>query len=161
MVKEETVPERVESPLGDKDSDTTDQTPDMPGAELYIRSNEIQVADLYNVGSEEPKEVEIKAFKEVPFVHPIILNGPRGENIRVRGVFDSGAMVNAMCTAVFAKIKHRLSALKHSIRRLRMANGTVIPSMGRWEGQVNIGGKKMACAFEVFPSGGSWAFLVG
>ena len=79
----------------------------------------------------------------------------------MRGVFDSGAMVNAMCTAVFEKVKHRLAPLKHSRRKLQMANGTVIPSTGRWEGLVDIGGEKELCAFEVFPSGGSWAFLVG
>lgn len=81
MVKEEMVPERVESPLGDKDSDATNQTPDMLGAEMYIPSTELQVADLYNVGSEEPNEVEIASSAEVPFIHPIIINSPRGENV--------------------------------------------------------------------------------
>ena len=70
-------------------------------------------------------------------------------------------MVNAMCTSVFKKVKHRISKLKHSMRRLRMANSVVIPSMGRWEGYINIGEVRAHCAFEVFPSGGNWAFLVG
>ena len=70
-------------------------------------------------------------------------------------------MVNAMCTSVFKKVKHRISKLKHPMRRLRMANSVVIPSMGRWEGYINIGEVRAHCAFEVFPSGGNWAFLVG
>jgi len=113
------------------------------------------------VGSEEPDEFQLTPFPEVPFVHGIALNGPNGSVVRVRGVFDSGAMVNALCSAVYDKIKHRLSKLQPSKRRLRMANGSVIPSAGQWVGRITIGKATVICGFEVFPSGGSWGFLVG
>ena len=128
---------------------------------MYIPSTEIQTLDLYTVGSGEPEEFEISPFPEVPFIHSIALSGLNGGIVQVRGVFDSGALVNAMCSSVYGNIKHRLSALQASKRMLRMANGSVIPSMGRWIGQVSIGKSTVACSFEVFPSGGSWAFLVG
>jgi hypothetical protein len=143
------------------DSDSAVCTPTTPGAKMYIPSTEIQIVDLYTVGSEEPDEFEISPFPEVPFVHGVTLNGPGGNIVRVRGVFDSGAMVNAMCSSVYGKVKHRLSALRTSKRRLRMADGSVIPSIGQWVGQVSLGRATVVCAFEVFPSGGSWAFLVG
>lgn len=33
--------------------------------------------------------------------------------------------------------------------------------MGQWVGQITIGKATVTCAVEVFPSRGSWAFLVG
>jgi hypothetical protein len=158
---DEKVPASVELPLGDTDLDSPVCTPTTTGAELYTSPTEIQVVDLYTVGSDEPEEFKISPFTEVPFVHGISLNGPKGSVVHVRGVFDSGAMVNAMCSSVYNKVKHRLSALRTSKRRLRMADGSIIPSIGQWVGRISIGKAAVVCAFEVFPSGGSWAFLVG
>lgn len=98
--KEKMVPAHIESPCGDKDLDSTACTP----------PNELQIVDLYTVGSEEPDEFEISPLPEVPFVHGIAVNGPRGSIVRIRGVFDSGAMVNAMCSAIYDNIKHRLQS---------------------------------------------------
>jgi hypothetical protein len=42
-----------------------------------------------------------------------------------------------------------------------MANGSMIPSEAHWEGYVNLGGIRVAIAFEVFDSGSNWAFLFG
>lgn len=42
-----------------------------------------------------------------------------------------------------------------------MANGFIIPSKMYWEGYVNLGGVGTKIAFEVFNSGGNWAFLFG
>jgi len=42
-----------------------------------------------------------------------------------------------------------------------MADGLVIPSVGQWVGDISLGSATVACSFEVFPSGGSWGFLVG
>ena len=41
------------------------------------------------------------------------------------------------------------------------SNGSIIPSLGQWVGWITIGKAIVICTFEVFPSGGSWAFLVG
>jgi len=147
----ETVPACVESAPRDKDLDSTTCT--LPA--------ELQIVDLYTVGSEEPDEFEINPLPEVPFVHGVAVNGPRGSVVRVRGVFDSRAMVNAICSAVYDNIKHRLSPLQPLKRQLRMADGSVIPSVGQWVGDISLGSTTVACSFEVFPSGGSWGFLVG
>ena len=159
--KVEVVPASVESSLGDTDPDSTACIPTTSGTELYIPSTEMHIVDLYAVGSEEHEVLEINPIPEVPFVHSIALIGINGGKVRVRGVFDSGAMVNAMCSSVYSKVKHRLSALRKSKQRLRMADGTIVPSIGRWTGPVTLGKTTVVCSFEVFPSGGSWGFLVG
>jgi len=70
-------------------------------------------------------------------------------------------MVAAMCTSVFDKVKHRLGNWGPSRRRLRMANGIIVPSQARWTGVINLGGVEARGAFEVFDSGSGWAFLFG
>ena len=112
------VPASIESPLRDMDLDSAVCTPNTPGAPMYIPSTKMQVLDLYTVGSEEPDEFEISPFPEVPFVHRVTLNSISGSIVRVWGVFDSGAMVNAMCSSVYSRVKHRLSALRTSKHRL-------------------------------------------
>ena len=43
---------------------------------------------------------------EMPFKQGIQLYGPKGEIVRVEGLFNGGAMVAAICTSVFEKVKH-------------------------------------------------------
>ena len=76
------------------------------GAPMYIPSTEIQVLDLYTVGVEELEEFTISPFLEVPFMHGVTLNSLSGSIVRIWGVFDSGAMVNAMCSSVYSRVKH-------------------------------------------------------
>jgi len=89
------------------------------------------------------------------------LEGPKGEAVRIRGLFDDGALVNVMCSTIFDKVKKRIGPGVTSKRQLRMANGSVIPSKTHWEGYVNLGGVSAKIDFEVFDSGGNWAFLFG
>jgi hypothetical protein len=42
-----------------------------------------------------------------------------------------------------------------------MANGTYVPSSGRWFGDVSLGGQTVKSWFEIFLSGGGWSLLVG
>ncbi|KAJ7106684.1 hypothetical protein C8R44DRAFT_638333, partial [Mycena epipterygia] len=117
---------------------------------------ESQIVDLYTVGIERgPKRAS------VPFICGIELEGPKGELVRVRALEDGGAMVSAMCTALYERERHRIGELQHSGKTLRMANGDLVPSMGLWEGYIRFGGKRVCACFEVFPSGGSWSFLFG
>ena len=62
----------------------------------------IHFADIYTVGSES-KEKELEDSQ--PFVHGVKLHGPKGEIDRLKGVFDDGAMINAMDSRVFEKIE--------------------------------------------------------
>ena len=114
-----------------------------------------EIIDLYSVGHEQKKK------DTLPFIHLLSLEGPKGEAVRIRGLFDDGALVNVMCSTIFDKVKRRLGLGVTSKRQLQMANGTVIPSKAHWEGHVNLGGICAKIAFEVFDSGGNWPFLFG
>ncbi|KAJ7248274.1 hypothetical protein B0H12DRAFT_986450, partial [Mycena haematopus] len=96
-----------------------------------------------------------------PFICGIEVEGPQGELERIRALEDDGALVNAMCTALYEVIKHRIGRLQQSEKTLRMANGALVPSTGYWEGYIRFGGARVRASFEVFPSGGSWSFLFG
>ncbi|KAJ7455172.1 hypothetical protein FB451DRAFT_1408048 [Mycena latifolia] len=90
------------------------------------------VVDLYAVGIEEqqPKRAS------VPFICEIEVEGPRGELVRIRALEDDGAMVNAMCVALYEVVRHRIGELQHSGKTLRMANGVLVPSTGFWDGYI-------------------------
>ena len=98
---------------------------------------------------------------EVPFQHTLRLLGPQGEIVRVAALFDGCAMVAAMCVTVFEKVKHRLGKWDKSDRQLRMGNGVIVPSLAVWRGKMQLGKVTVEGEFEVFDSGGSWAFLLG
>jgi hypothetical protein len=96
-----------------------------------------------------------------PFVHEVRLQGPRGEIVRVRAIFDDGAMICTMSTSVFEQVRHCLGAWKPSTRVLRMANGAIAKSEATWSGTVELDGVRAAGTFEVFDSAGGWSFLLG
>ena len=59
---------------------------------------EFEIVDLYSVGYEQKKKATL------PFIHMLSLEGPKGEVVRIRGLFNNGALVNAMCSSVFEKV---------------------------------------------------------
>ena len=63
-----------------------------------------------------------------------------------------------MSATMFNKVKHRLEP---SSQLLRIANGAIIQSEARWEGNVEVNSVSIGVAFEVFDSGGKWDFLFG
>ncbi|KAG1731055.1 uncharacterized protein EDB91DRAFT_1252314 [Suillus paluster] len=103
----------------------------------------IITVDLYSVGHIAITKEQLEAKEAVPFIHQVILEGPKGEAVRVRALFDDGAMVAAMCTSVFKKVKHRLD------------------NWAKWSGTIEINGVRAEGDLEVFDSGGGWAFLFG
>jgi hypothetical protein len=56
-----------------------------------------------------------------PFVHGVELHGPKGETVRLRGIFDDGATINVIDEKTFAMVKHRLNKPNPSDRIMRMA----------------------------------------
>jgi intracellular sulfur oxidation DsrE/DsrF family protein len=119
------------------------------------------IIDLYSVGHEEVTRVMCNNGVEVPFQNTLHLLGPQGEVVRVAALFDGCAMVSAMCVTVFEKTKHRLGEWRPSDKRLRMGNGTIVPSLAVWKGKMRLGEVTVEGEFEVFDSGSSWAFLLG
>lgn len=118
--------------------------------------------DIVNLYSAELDQQTTNIHKKtVPFIHPIELTNQTGEVIRVRALFDDGAMTGAMCTTVFQTIKHRLKGWRTTTQTLRMANGTIIKAEAEWEGTMRIKGVETRGSFLVFNSGGGWAFLLG
>ncbi|KAH7919477.1 hypothetical protein BV22DRAFT_987923, partial [Leucogyrophana mollusca] len=118
------------------------------------------IIDLYSA-IDESKTKSLSPSTCKPFLQCIELAGPKGEVVRVKALFDDGAMVGAMCSTVFHKVKHRLGGWQPSTRKLRMANGTVIRSKAIWHGEITIGQVQAKGHFEVFNSGGGWQFLFG
>ena len=119
------------------------------------------IVDLYSVGHEKVTRSMCSTGIEVPFQNTLRLLGPQGEIVRVSALFDGCAMVAAMCVTVFEKVKHRLGKWKKSDRQLRMGNGMIVPSLAVWKGKMQLGKVTIEGEFEVFDSGGSWAFLLG
>jgi hypothetical protein len=73
-------------------------------------SKQCNIIDLYSADEEEVHH------NCQPFLHYVSFAGPKGEIIRVKALFDEGAMISAMCTTVFDSIKHRLGNWEHQPR---------------------------------------------
>jgi hypothetical protein len=99
----------------------------------------IQIVDLYMVGHVKATRQHVET-EAVPFLHQVSLEGPKGEIVRVRALFDDGAMVGAMCTSIFNKVKHCLHNWNQSKRQLHMANGNIVSSLAKWTGTIEIEG---------------------
>lgn len=133
---------------------------DIPNTLMYDRSRIVLLSDVYTVGTNlttKPTALEASS----PFVHGVRLHGPKGEIVRMKGVFDDGALINAIDSKLFEKVSKRLSKIEPSDKLLRMANRALVESKGVWRGTVEVGGVKRIGAFEIFPSGDSWALLFG
>ncbi|KZP28224.1 hypothetical protein FIBSPDRAFT_729357, partial [Athelia psychrophila] len=96
-----------------------------------------------------------------PFLHNLRLHGPHGEIVRIQGVFDDSAMVNVISAEAFGKFKHWLTSVGPSDSLLKMADGSLVRSAGKWCGSVEVKGASRQGQFEVFLSGGSWDLLFG
>ncbi|KAJ6572836.1 hypothetical protein DFH09DRAFT_1312612 [Mycena vulgaris] len=87
--------------------------------------------------------------------------GPRGERVRVLGLFDTGCQVGGMDRKFYQERARRLGKMTAPTRHLRMANGNEVVPDGRWVGTVEMGGVQIHGAFDVFDSKGSWQVLFG
>ena len=114
-----------------------------------------KVVDLFDIGADTVKE------GTKPFRHRVRFHGQKGEIIRVWANIDDGAMREVMSSSMLEKVKHKLGPLRPSSQLLRVANGVIIQSEGRWEGEIEVNGIRAKVAFEVFDSGGKWDFLFG
>ena len=70
-------------------------------------------------------------------------------------------MVSAMSADVFHRVRDSLQGWTPPRRSLRMADGSIVPSLAHWTGQIRLGNLQREGSFEVFDSKGSWSFLFG
>jgi hypothetical protein len=128
------------------------------------------VANISHVSSQVPNDNLVSVYSTRksesdavmhPFIHPVELKGEKKTSVKIAGLFNDGALVNSICKAVYPSLRGKLGNLTPSTKTLRMANGTNVPSSGRWFSDVSLGGRTLKAWFEVFPSGGGWSLLVG
>lgn len=89
--------EKMSSNTKPKESDVSDVDPG------------IQIVDLYIVGYDTKKPTQ-------PFIHQLNINTGISGDVQVWANIDDGALANAMSTAKFNTIKHRLGYCKPSNR---------------------------------------------
>jgi hypothetical protein len=77
-------------------------------------SKEMEIIDLYFMGSDS-------SVPEKPFIHQVLFNGPNGEIVRVRGLFDNGGMVGVMDLMVFFENQEPLRT--HHTTQTPLADG--------------------------------------
>ena len=147
------VPTYEESMRGDKNSELSNIV-DTPNA-VHSSISEYDIVDMYSMNHES----EQKTAK--PFEHKVTLRGTTGTDTKIKGLFDDGALIPAICSRAFEHTQGRLSETEKSNLRLRMANGTIVQSQARWKGTVELNGIEVEGCFEIFDSGGAWELLFG
>jgi hypothetical protein len=70
------------------------------------------ISDLYSI--KHLKTTKNITVEEAPFVHNIRIIRPKGKVAPIKALFDGGAMVNAICTSAFNRVKHHLGAMAQS-----------------------------------------------
>lgn len=115
----------------------------------------IDVVNLYSVHlptHEQPCHPFIQNMSLIDSAHPACT---------FHALIDDGALANAMSEALYLRVKDTINGWYKSTRHLRMADGTVVPSLATWRGTVRFGNLQRFASFEVFRSNGDWEFLFG
>lgn len=120
--------------------------------DVHVPVKQAAIFDVYAIDHEPPTH---------PFITKVELKGTTGQSVSVTAFIDDGAMVAAMDTRVYGRVKGSLMGWRKSGRRLRMANGAIVSASASWRGHMLFGGLRRLITFEVFDSGGSWEFLFG
>ncbi|KAG1739437.1 uncharacterized protein EDB91DRAFT_1082378 [Suillus paluster] len=125
-------------------------------ADCYLGVTKPEIVDLYSI-SDDLEEVT----ESVPFTTQAILYGPGGKTSCFQVNVDDGAMVNVIDLKVFHKVERNLKRLIRSNQSLRMADRSIVPSHGLWQGTFQWNKVKIRTSFKVFDSGGAWSMLIG
>ncbi|KAJ7810015.1 hypothetical protein B0H14DRAFT_2292862, partial [Mycena olivaceomarginata] len=96
-----------------------------------------------------------------PFLQRIQLLGPGEAIVRATGQVDDGAMKNCISKKRWERYGHCLSPLRLSTTKIRVASGKRIVPMGRWWGDVQVGGVRVSAWFEVFDCGDTFDVILG
>lgn len=146
------VPERDERSVGDTGSRSTEALVQI----VTSTDSQSYIVDLYSV--ENQSQPLCKPFHQKVAIHS---NNEARKKIYVDALFDEGAMASVMSAAVYYNCHRELGGWSKSRCTLRMADGTLVPSIARWDGTISLGGIEKKGRFEVFDSKGAWSFLFG
>ncbi|KAJ7698937.1 hypothetical protein B0H17DRAFT_1196527 [Mycena rosella] len=94
-------------------------------------------------------------------MHWISVRRPRGERVRELALWDGGAQIAALDKGFYLSVAKRLGPASAPTKKLRMADGRVVSTYGRWEGDAEVEGVRVRGAFNIFDSGGGWRILFG
>lgn len=96
-----------------------------------------------------------------PFLQQIQLIGRDGVVIRATGQVDDGAMRNCISTERWNRYAHCMTSLSPSKIRIGVANGGKVKPLGRWYGEIKVGGIAASDWFEVFDCKGAFDVILG
>ena len=135
------------------------QTQTSPSPDIYsINTTDNVITDIYLLCvTGQP----IMSKASTPFLTVTSLQGLQGERVRFLATVDNRAMINALDAMTYQNTANRLMKLSPSQRTLRMADGSLVPSLGVWSGTFKWGLIRCTTTFEVFPSSGLWKMLIG
>ena len=143
-------------PKDDTDVTETSINDTLPESPVHT-INEPPESDLVILYSVTPNS----EADEQPFTHEATLMDEFGHLITVKGLFDDGAMIGAMSTTLFRRIRNKLQGWHASTKYLRMANGVTEPATSSWKGRLQINTITIDVTLQVFDSGGNWDLLIG
>lgn len=149
----DSTPHDLDQPFDDIVSLSTNPTSDsFVHVELAIA---IEPIDLYSV-----KSRTVQAEGQ-PFITQINMYGTDGDLSNFHPHVDDRAMINTIDIEAYRTASKHMEHLMPSTCILRMADGSLVPSVGVWNGRIKWHNATTTAAFEVFPSGGSWKVLIG
>src|SRR6266481_6780859 len=146
---------------GCKDQGTTsfDAEPVLDTEHDDVASYLVPTTDLLlAINGQQPFNNDRRARVYHKWVH---LQGPEGENIRIKAIIDRGRMKNTMCKRTWNAQQHCLGPLHPSRVTLSVADNHHIPSEGKWASVIEVAGTKTAQTLEVFDSKGAFQVILG
>jgi hypothetical protein len=74
----------------------------------------IEITDLYSVGHQHTTKSQLEHREAIPFIHWIELEGPQGEIVWIRALFDDGAKTSGNAKSMIESLKGIFSAFAPS-----------------------------------------------
>ena len=89
----------------------------------------MDIIDLYSVHPSSTQPCQ-------PFIQSISLVDSIQPDCTFSALIDDGALANAMSETLYLRIRNHTSGWRPSSRQLRMADGTIVPSLATWRGTI-------------------------
>ncbi|KAK7451694.1 hypothetical protein VKT23_012373 [Stygiomarasmius scandens] len=121
---------------------------------MNVHRNNDDIIDVHTVQS-------VLSRTSTPFSTAVQLVDSSKRTAYVTALVDDGAMVAAIDVGIYRDLEGKIGGWGPPRRRMRMADGRVVPAIASWSGSVRLKGIEVEGSFEVFDSGGSWSLLFG